>query len=577
MSDREHFERMRRAQDQPQAKHKKNLRAKMMRKGPPSLGPGHVRDKRFPSGNQDAEEWMRTTRSEALETTKEPGTSSRSQVAPVPQSQEDNRDDERPSKLPRLEPSGAESSNPSVLEGGYWHMDGSYHDDVDAIGKAGPRDEPTEHKSWADLTDEEEAENDRRKTQVRFSDAVEVHPIPSEGKGRSCRRASRTKWPTATDAAQVIDQEAQAIRVTKVAEDMATVHNFLKTKSDIAEAYSPPRLTSEGRNFNLRCGFSFDITVPDADGTVWDFSRRSCRKKAWNRLQSERPYMLVGSPPCTAWSIIQNLNARTPEGAAKLNNAKKKALIHLQFCAAMYREQLRGGRYFLHEHPDTATSWKVPCIERLAEMPEVLIAKADQCMFGLTSRDQLGVAPAKKPTRFMTNSPEVHKLLDKRCDGSCPRHVHLMEGRAKAASIYPKKLCRTVLRGVVNQMKMDKGNLMSFKCVGSQTEVMSVEFEEDNWRKYWDDISGKELRGDLVRAARAEELETVRKMKVWVKVDREQCFRDTGKPPIKLRWVDINKGDETKPNHRSRIVAKEIKTQRHTCHNLTQIRVRTTQ
>ena len=63
-----------------------------------------------------------------------------------------------------------------------------------------------------------------------------------------------------------------------------------------------------------------------------------------------------------------------------------------------------------------------------------------------------------------------------------------------------------------------------------------------------------------MRAARAEELETVKKMKVWVKVDREQCFRDTGKPPIKLRWVDINKGDEAKPNHRSRIVAKEIKT-----------------
>ena len=49
-------------------------------------------------------------------------------------------------------------------------------------------------------------------------------------------------------------------------------------------------------------------------------------------------------------------------------------------------------------------------------------------------------------------------------------------------------------------------------------------------------------------------------MGVWVKVDREQCFRDTGKPPIKLRCVDINKGDETKPNHRNRIVAKEIKT-----------------
>ena len=62
----------------------------------------------------------------------------------------------------------------------------------------------------------------------------------------------------------------------------------------------------------------------------------------------------------------------------------------------------------------------------------------------------------------------------------------------------------------------------------------------------------------MVRAARAEEMETVKKMKVWVKVDREQCFRDTGRPPIKLRWVDVNKGDADKPNYRSRIIAKEI-------------------
>ena len=49
-------------------------------------------------------------------------------------------------------------------------------------------------------------------------------------------------------------------------------------------------------------------------------------------------------------------------------------------------------------------------------------------------------------------------------------------------------------------------------------------------------------------------------MKVWIKVDREECFRETGKPLIKLRWVDINKGDNDRPNHRSRIVAKEIRT-----------------
>ena len=107
----------------------------------------------------------------------------------------------------------------------------------------------------------------------------------------------------------------------------------------------------------LECGFSFDITVPDADGSIWDFSKKSCQQRAWRRLKDQRPYMLVGSPPCTAFSILQNLNAITPEGKARVEEARKRATINLQCCADMYREQMRGGRYFVHEHPELATSW----------------------------------------------------------------------------------------------------------------------------------------------------------------------------------------------------------------------------
>ena len=33
-----------------------------------------------------------------------------------------------------------------------------------------------------------------------------------------------------------------------------------------------------------------------------------------------------------------------------------------------------------------------------------------------------------------------------------------------------------------------------------------------------------------------------------------------GEAPIHVRWVDINKGDSANPNYRSRLVAKEFKT-----------------
>ena len=37
------------------------------------------------------------------------------------------------------------------------------------------------------------------------------------------------------------------------------------------------------------------------------------------------------------------------------------------------------------------------------------------------------------------------------------------------------------------------------------------------------------------------------------------CWDKTGKAPIGVRWVDINKGDKIHPEYRSRLVAKEIK------------------
>ena len=47
---------------------------------------------------------------------------------------------------------------------------------------------------------------------------------------------------------------------------------------------------------------------------------------------------------------------------------------------------------------------------------------------------------------------------------------------------------------------------------------------------------------------------------VYTKVPVEECWKVSGEEPIGARWVDINKGDEDQPEYRSRMVAKEIKT-----------------
>ena len=43
-------------------------------------------------------------------------------------------------------------------------------------------------------------------------------------------------------------------------------HNFGKSKTDVAEVYSPPRVCATARKLCLKAGFSFDLTVNDENG-----------------------------------------------------------------------------------------------------------------------------------------------------------------------------------------------------------------------------------------------------------------------------------------------------------------------
>ena len=75
----------------------------------------------------------------------------------------------------------------------------------------------------------------------------------------------------------------------------------------------------------------------------------------------------------------------------------------------------------------------------------------------------------------------------------------------------------------------------------------------------FDDVTNEPLIPKLVMAARAEELKYFEEMGVYEYATLDECHSATGKSPIGTRWIDINKGDATKVNYRSRLVAKEFK------------------
>ena len=71
--------------------------------------------------------------------------------------------------------------------------------------------------------------------------------------------------------------------------------------------------------------------------------------------------------------------------------------------------------------------------------------------------------------------------------------------------------------------------------------------------KAWDDVTIVELNAKDIRAARDFEMQYFERLRVYVRVDRSD-IKLTGGKLIGTRWVDLNKGDSTSVDCRSRLV-----------------------
>ena len=121
-----------------------------------------------------------------------------------------------------------------------------------------------------------------------------------------------------------------------------------------------------------------------------------------------------------------------------------------------------------------------------------------------------------------------------------------------------------MIKGVVEQLRRDK--LLKHGCFGVQVPDDDDEVQKSMTGpaqgfsgKYSDDLTKQVLKDVLVEEARAKELAYFHSKGVWLKVPIGRARAATGRPPITVRWVDVNKGDEQNPNYRSRLVARQLK------------------
>ena len=345
---------------------------------------------------------------------------------------------------------------------------------------------------------------------------------------------------------------------------------------------------SSRRNLGLRGIGALDLRTLKADGSAWDFSKKADRRLARELIDREEPDWLIGSPPCTSFSIWNQSMNFPKMDPQRVQKEMEEGRTHLRFMASLYRKQLLKGKLFLHEHPATATSWKEPEIEALLSHPSVMAVVAHQCMYGLTTKTTKDgpKLPAMKPTRFMTNSPLMRDRLSKTCDG-LHTHQQLVGGRCRDAAFYPLPLVRAIVLGmrdtqnakaagkvftqerrdILSSVTSSAGEIplppSATDCPASSIKrvsggVLPISYHPDQFKaKYVDEYTGEVLDAQLAQAAIMEELNYFND-RVWEVEDKTNMFKVDGHVFVRSRWVCCNKGDAESPDIRCRLVACEI-------------------
>ena len=164
-----------------------------------------------------------------------------------------------------------------------------------------------------------------------------------------------------------------------------------------------------------------------------------------------------------------------------------------------------------------------------------------------------GGEPTGRTARWVTNMPAARVTMRGRCGQSLESARIVRSDLTEATKL---------------QRRWDQDGMYMLASLGDKdvgrtsrgAHATPAEEEDgitENLMEAWDDVTGRDLDPRRVKEARDEEMAYYKKMGTYEKVTWEEMRKITDKKPIKVRWVDINKGDEARQQYRSRLVAKE--------------------
>ena len=132
--------------------------------------------------------------------------------------------------------------------------------------------------------------------------------------------------------------------LNKYADILGLTTEQLKT---VAEIYNPKRFLGETKKHRLLPGEAFDLTLGH------DLLNPRMRDEVRKYVSTVKPGLVVVSPPCTLFSLLQNLNMnrKDPDALRQFLKELMKAKVLLRFGVEIIEMVMSYGGFFVFEKP----------------------------------------------------------------------------------------------------------------------------------------------------------------------------------------------------------------------------------
>jgi len=185
-----------------------------------------------------------------------------------------------------------------------------------------------------------------------------------------------------------------------------------------------------GPNFDIIC--QCDLNDVDQQLAVLQYIRRY------------RPLVAVMAPTCTPFGPMASFNYQVNYDTWL--KSYNDAVPHGRFCGKVALLMIEINRYFMNEQPDPSWLYHEYPWPRVLKHPSVQSELIHQCMTGQKGPNGL---PAKKPTRFVSNSRLLLVPLETfKCDGQ-HQHDSLEARGGEACKLWTWTLANAITDGII--------------------------------------------------------------------------------------------------------------------------------